>query len=62
MASEKGNDGRWYDVDTLSLADKIRLGFDKKVVEELKNIPEQKKIPVIDEGEKPKKKRTKKGV
>lgn len=62
MASVKGNDGRWYEADTLSLEDKVRLGLDKEVVEELKKIDPQKKIPVTDEsGDKPKKKRTKKG-
>lgn len=60
---QKGNDGRWYTVESLSLEDKIRLGFDKEVVKELEKIPEQKKIPVETEEsvKKPRKKRTKKG-
>jgi hypothetical protein len=38
--------GRYYRVSSLSLAEKVKLGFDKSVVEDLKKVnEEQKKSP-----------------
>lgn len=50
--------GKYYNVETLTLEDKVRLGFDSEVVEELKSIPEQKKSLVIEQKE-PKKRKKK---
>lgn len=56
MAMQKGNDGRWYTVSSLSLEDKVRLGFDKEVVEDLKKEDTKKKESPAKRGGKRKKK------
>ena len=39
--------GKYYSVDTLSSDEKLKLGFDKEIVENLKKVdPEQKKSRV----------------
>lgn len=49
--------GKYYQVESLSLDEKLKLGFDAEAVKELKSIPEEKKSPV----EKPKKEKPKNG-
>jgi hypothetical protein len=47
MLKKSNITGRYYSVESLSLEEKIRLGFDREAVSELKKVkPEQKKSPV----------------
>ena len=58
MKKSKVN-GKWYHVDTLTLEEKVRLGFDDEVVEDLKKEDTKKKENLV---KKEGKKRTKKKV
>jgi hypothetical protein len=62
MASKKSPvNGKWYEVNSLSVDEKLKLGFDKEIVEELKAVNEEKKSLVKGQKEdKPKRGRKKK--
>lgn len=59
MLKKSPKTGKYYAVDSLTLEEKIRLGFDKDAVKEVKSIPEEKKSPAKEQKE-GKKKRVKK--
>lgn len=56
MLQKSPINGKWYNVDDLTLDEKMRHGFDKEVVSDLKEVNEQKKSPVKNIKKEPKKK------
>jgi hypothetical protein len=52
---KKANNGRWYFVPSLSLEEKVRLGFDSEVVEDIKKENSKKKESPAKKGKRTKK-------